>query len=66
MESRYTPPPPYHMKKNHAVILILSLVVIFSIAFGYFLFKCCARAIKAEVYELEFRKDVEAGKKEGE
>ncbi|KAF2852642.1 hypothetical protein T440DRAFT_526237 [Plenodomus tracheiphilus IPT5] len=47
------------MKKNNVIILVLCLTILFAIAFGYMLFKCCVRATKAEIYDLEFQKDQE-------
>jgi len=45
------------MRKNHAIILTLLLMVLFCVAFAYYLLKCCTRAVKAEVYNLAHQKD---------
>ncbi|KAH9866650.1 hypothetical protein J1614_008343 [Plenodomus biglobosus] len=44
------------MKQNHAIILVLSLVIAFIIAFAYLLCTCGARAARAEVHELGLKR----------
>lgn len=48
------------MHYNHAVILTLALTAFFLVAFTYWLYKTCSRAVAAEAWELMYRRDVEA------
>jgi hypothetical protein len=48
------------IKSNNAIVLILFLVVMFCIAFAWFLQRSCRRAIDAEVHEMQHKSDVEA------
>jgi hypothetical protein len=48
------------LKPNDTIILILFLVTLFAIFFGWYLHRTCRRIIEVQVHEMQFQKDLEA------
>jgi hypothetical protein len=51
---------PHALKPNETIVLILFLVAIFAISFGWYLNRTCRRVIEVQVHEMQFQKDLEA------